>query len=289
MNLIKSVFCTPYKAILLVTIMINLLTYTMEPSKEMALFIHQAGIGSLVGATEVLINQPLIYGKNTIQQKKKPSMNPRVFYRGLGIGVACMAPTTAMQLASENALKKILPSTDIKIATIRALLAGAFSALASTPTELIVLHQQNSGHSAYKTATDLVSKSGFSILYRGALAKSSRDAIFCAGLLSIYPYLQEFLHKKSGNASLAALGAGICAGAITTAISHPFDTISTLIQADSNRQQNSMQTIVTLYKNNGYSGFFKGMVPRGTRVMLAIPLMNYVKTVYANLLIPSEK
>ena len=73
--------------------------------------------------------------------------------------------------------------------------------------------------------------------------------------------------------------AGVVAGGITAVVSHPFDTISTLMQSDYNKRLTSTmrQTVMKLYQEEGMYGFFKGVTPRGIRVVLAIPLMNKVK------------
>lgn len=239
-------------------------------------------IGSLTGIAEVCVDQPLIYIKNMLQQGNKISLSPRVLYRGFGVNIACMAPTTAVQFGIDGLLKKYMPGSDKGITTARAAIAGAASALVSTPTELVVLYQQNKGLNAIKTVSELVLHNGASGLYRGLCAKALRDSIFCMGLLSMYPACEQYIQKNCiNNRLVASVASGVIAGGVTAAISHPFDTISTVMQSHhgSYNRINFYKTVQALYKKDGTQGFFKGVGARAMRVALALALMNNVKTV----------
>lgn len=251
--------------------------HTKESYKDI---VTGVAIGGLTGVAEVIVNQPLIYFKNMFQQKKSISLKPQVLYRGLGVNVACMAPTTAIQFASEIMLQQVIPGGDFSEKTVRAFMAGVISALASTPTELIVLQQQNKNLSVHKTIQTLFETRSVPVLYRGITPKLLRDGIFCTGLLSLYPTVEHAIRTNiADNKIVGTVGSSLIAGGITTLISHSFDTISTLMQADYDKQSASTayKTAVNLYQKEGFGGFFKGAVPRGTRVVLAIPLMSNVK------------
>lgn len=237
-------------------------------------------IGSVAGMTEVLVDQPLIYCKNMLQQGQKISLDPRVLYRGFGVNISCMVPTTALQIAANSALEDIIPGIDTSTMMLRAFGAGALSALTSTPTELIVLQQQNAGTSTRVTIQNFIEQQGYGVLYRGVSPKALRDGVFCVGYLSLYPVLKNEIRATYIDSDpMAMLIAGMSAGVVTAVASHPFDTVATLMQADYARKQNvtMLQTASALYRQNGAKGFFKGVVPRGTRVAMAIPLMNEVQ------------
>ena len=215
-----------------------------------------------------------------LQQSKKVSLDPRILYRGFGVNVACMAPTTAIQISVNKTLEEKFARNDVLSTTLRAFAAGAISALASSPTELIVLTQQNEGKNAYKTIRGLISQEGLAVLSRGFVAKSLRDGGFGVGFLSMYPWLNNKIRNSViDNEPLALIGAGVIGGAGTAIATHPFDTISTRMQADYKQKniKSFRQAIKTIYITEGLPAFFKGVTPRGTRVALAIPLMHSVK------------
>src|SRR5436190_10183532 len=85
--------------------------------KQVALNI---AVGSIAGVAEVIVDQPLIYFKNMLQQGSKISLRPKVLYRGFGVNVACMAPTTAIQIAANKALKTICSGTNFLSTSLQA-------------------------------------------------------------------------------------------------------------------------------------------------------------------------
>src|SRR5581483_6510281 len=197
----------------MMTMMMYPVVVCMEQNKEIISYKDIAKnilVGSCTGVAEVIVNQPLIYFKNMLQQGKRISLNPKIAYRGLGVGVACMAPTTAVQFGVEKGLQNIFPGAETIPTTLRSVSAGAFSALVSSPTELIVLHQQNSGMHSWKTIRTLVGQEGICVLSRGMLAKSLRDSVFCTGLLSLYPMLEQKISADVvNNKPIATITAGV--------------------------------------------------------------------------------
>jgi hypothetical protein len=250
-----------------------------EPKNRLEQFGRDVVIGSLTGMGEVTINQPLICIKNTLQQRKPLSINPHILYRGFGVNVSCMAPTTALQIATNKALEEVIVGNDTGTMTMRAFTAGIFSALASSPTELVVIHQQNEGLNAYTTIQKLIQQKGLSVMGRGCIAKSLREGGFGIGLLAMYPSLKNNIYTRLNNESAAIIAAGIIAGTTTAIITHPFDTISTAMQVDYTKQHHTTmcKTAQHIYNMHGVNGFFRGVAPRGTRIGLAIPLMHFLQ------------
>ena len=72
------------------------------------------------------------------------------------------------------------------------------------------------------------------------------------------------------NTVIANSIAGVCAAVIT----HPFDTIKTIMQT---HNTSLTQTCAHIYSTGGATVFFKGLMPRGLRVILAINVMNNIK------------
>jgi Mitochondrial carrier protein. len=243
-------------------------------------FMHNVAIGSVTGVAEVMVNQPLMCIKNMLQQGKIISLRPRILYRGFGINATCIAPTTALLIATDKALEAIAPGADIKTSAARAFGAGFISTLASSPTELVILIQQNEGKSAYKTIKNLIDQKGIRVISRGMVSKSLREGGFGVGFLSMYPWLKNSIHHNLiDNEAIALPLAGVIAGAGTVVATHPFDTISTCMQADYKSEQvkTMRQATQRIYEQYGMRGFYKGVVPRGTRVAVAIPLMDEIQ------------
>ena len=250
--------------------------------------------GSVAGFAEGFTGVPFSYFKNMLQQGaewKHLSLDPRLFYRGFPVNAFCMVPTTALQVAVDKALETTMPSNDSVWAIMRALTAGAVSAVTSTPTEMLVLHQQNQGTSLAVTARELVARGSLSSLWRGGMPKAFRDAGFAAGFLALYPRVKEEVQAATGSDTAAAFGAAITAGTITAFVTHPFDTISTCMQADPDKQKVAgvLDAVGEAYKHGGLKGFYRGLIPRTTRVALALCVMGEVKEELSNLLNKTER
>ncbi|MDP3889292.1 MAG: MC/SLC25 family protein [bacterium] len=264
-------------------------------------FIRNLAIGSATGIVEVTVDQPLISIKNGLQQGKKAlgsaintaevadqckvvsfkrAFDPRVLYRGFGTNIAGMAPTVAVTIATNAALANLFTKKDTKTLTGMAALAGGISALVSTPIELFILHQGNTGKSAFSTVKQLVAESGVGVMARGITPKVGREGIFSAGFLVAYPWVEGQVRAHVTDNTVAVIGLStVIAGGCTAYVSHPLDTTSTVMQADPKKKlvTTTWQAAHFIYNKYDWKGFYKGVTPRTTRICLAIPLMHYVK------------
>jgi predicted Zn-ribbon and HTH transcriptional regulator len=243
-------------------------------------------VGSVTGIAEVTVNQPLVTIKNTIQQGKKLSLSPAQLYRGYGANVASMAPITAIQVAVNGVLRNHLSqggtrelSTSDKMTA--AFVAGTLSAAVSSPSELVVLHQQNYGKDMYSTVKEILASKGVKGMYRGVIPTACRDGGFTTGYLALSDVAKAQVASKVDNELLASLSGGIAAGLVASVVTHPFDTTKTYMQAKNVGMQDAAKSI---YAKDGWSGFFKGLIPRSTRVGLAVALMSYVSTKLSNVI-----
>ncbi len=264
-----------------------------QASPRASSFIKNVLIGSAAGIAEVLVNQPTVFVKNLLQQQREVikhegilnvlknvvKKSPAQFYRGLGVNMACMVPTTAAQISISEKLKWVLPGEDMPTSFGRNAIAGGLSALTCNTSELIIVNQQNWKTNAWKTAQRLHRDNGSLVCMRGFMAKALRDSFFCAGFLTAYPMAKECFQKKTGNSIVATLLATASVGPATAAVSHPFDTISTRMQGDPSKKsiQGFIDAAKTVYRGGGSKAFFSGLTPRTARVIVAIPLMTMVK------------
>jgi hypothetical protein len=218
--------------------------------------------------------------KERFQMLGKLVSSPRELYRGFGVNAGCMGPVTAIQIATNEGLKKVIAGEDVVSSSFRGFLSGFASGLACNSVELVIVQQGILKKDAREVVQILMEKGGYPIFARGVVPKMFRDAGFGVGFLSTYPWLEEHIRASTGSDALATAGATLGAGLGTTVVTHPFDTISTRMQADSTGEKiKGMKDIFKqVCKENNFKGLYAGVVPRGTRVGLAIVVMNKTKS-----------
>lgn len=283
---------------------------TQETAQQpQATFMHNLIRGACAGALEVVVNNPLIVLKNQLilAAKDKGSQatvaaiigmaeaaRPGVFmhrfgqsvqkyYKGCGTGIASMAPITAFQNGVALFLTEHLGSNPtIEQKTLAAFIAGFSSALLSSPADLLVLQR---GISEFKHERLLQTWNrvlgvgglrGMARLYRGFTGTALRDGVFTAGYKTGGALLQPYNPIHTGNQWWDTVLCNALAGVIAAAISQPVDVITARMKSDlsKNTYKNTLQTAQLLMEKEGPSALFKGLVPRGSRIFLAIPLLS---------------
>jgi hypothetical protein len=272
-------------------------TSILEKRNNKYSFYKTIFIGGVAGLTELVLGQPLQFVKNSFQQKKQKKnftsyneLFKEVFkflrqqplsqyYRGICINGISMVPTTAAQISLSEFFKESVTGQGLVISGLRNGAAGVVATLIANPIELIIITQQNNKINPWKAIYNLYQKSGVIGYGRGFFPKAIRDAIFCAGFLTAYPEFTKYFQEKTNNTFLAMLLAILFVGPITAAISHPADTVSTIMQADSfaDNQKKLVATVKFLHNQGDYKIFFLGLAPRTLRLGLAIIVMSLVK------------
>jgi hypothetical protein len=235
--------------------------------------------GTATGICEVSVNQPLITLKNMLQcNKGLRGLRLSSLYRGYITNVASMGPITAAQEMVKGLLSRGVSQSGPWLDMGTSFVAGAASAVISAPSELLILQQQlqlqKKGLSS--TAQWLLHTYGYRKFFTGVIPTAMRDGIFTVGYQSLAPLSSKMLGVSTGSPFVDTTIGGLPAGLLATIVSHPFDTIKTLLQAAPG--QNLLDKFAMLKKQQGIAALYKGVVPRGTRIMLAIPLMSYVRS-----------
>ncbi len=263
-----------------------------------------AGAGA--GCIEVIVDQPLITIKNLLQLPKEKrqqiELNRKTLlptlYRGLGANLAGMGPATALQIGFETALKGWIKGNDLEAQLLRASTAGAFSAVAATPIELVIVQQQLMKCSAATAIKTIARNGGLSSFYRAGLLVAAREGLWTPAYFTVYPIIaqmveataQPLVAKVTDEASVSktagAVGGGIVTGVLVAVLTHPFDTIKTVLQADYTKAElkgavDAVKAICSevdekTKEPGGMLNLWKGVKPRATRAAIAIPLMMYV-------------
>ncbi|ETO60995.1 hypothetical protein F444_20921, partial [Phytophthora nicotianae P1976] len=267
------------------------LPYTMSERAERLSGLQNGAVGSIAGMIEVMLQQPTVAIKNAVQQGRPIPWSVPALYRGVGVSLASIAPVSAIQFAVNGRLLRGLtdptsaPSDQTKV--LCGTLSGVASAVLSAPAELVMTLQQNNGKSFGATVKEVAQQHGVVRLLRGFSATAVRDAVWCAGYLALGPVFTREMHilspatfgdvntaTKSQKASASIAGC-VTAGLITVAATQPVDTIKTVMQGEamvlpSGRIPSTLATACRIYREGGLARFYRGIVPRGCRLVGAV-------------------
>lgn len=238
-------------------------------------------VGTAAGVIEVAVDQPLVTLKNSLQTGGKTPLSGRALYAGFSANACGMALVTAVQTSVNATLKgwfsKGQPALSDEQKFLSATVAGATSALAACPSELIMLQHSEKVKAAlqqklpkpsyHATLADAVGQVGISGLYRGLAPTAGRDAGFTVAYAAGAPYLKERLKPYLGEWA-ATLVSGCSAGVIGALVTHPLDTLKTW------RQSGSSAPLWKVNIKNTLEAAYKGFTPRATRVVMAVVLLS---------------
>eukprot|EP00892_Ulva_mutabilis_P000281 jgi/Ulvmu1/10253/UM060_0054.1 len=255
----------------------------------------QAFIGAMSGTVEVMLMQPTIAIKNAVQEGRPISWYPVHMYRGLGMNIVSMAPITASAFGSNflyNSLHGAITGRDTMKQherLVTGFMAGATSAAAANPTELVVIRQQQTGMPMMGAIRELIHKQGFRSFGVGIYATMAREGIYAACWMEGPRLVTELLEDSPTIQSLPQgslhIISGIAAGVAGSTLSHPFDTIKVRMQAFVDREHpsharyNSLsKATASILREDGAAAFFHGLAPRAFRITCAVFILTYCRT-----------
>ena len=233
-----------------------------------------AGIGLVVGSTEAYVNHPLWALKTRMQAGYHFTLNPRVLYRGVVSHATSSVPLDALQISVSRFVMERFFSAETPIEKKRivgGLVGGCSAALISCPAELIMTYQQN--NMDFRSAVAKITQLGrLQNLYRGFLPTIGRESLFCCGFFSGVPLIKQKLVDLGHSELVSTFVSGILCGIGTAIISHPFDTIKTVVQA-SEEKKSGRAIAVEIFHKQGWSGYFTGLTMRLARVTSAVLIL----------------
>lgn len=235
--------------------------------------------GSVAGVLEVAVDQPLVTIKNDLQRGKQPSFRPAHLYRGFGVNAGSMMPITAMQMGAFELFKHGLQDENRQNLSdskklFAATGAGALSAAASGPSELLMVQQQKNKATLRKTFSGVKKNYGTRVFARGMTSAAFRDGGFTGGYLAGGPALSNKFADAGLSEPLATVAGGACAGLVAAGVTHPADTIKTKLQADLAKE--FYKNAWDVYTKEDMRTLYAGFTPRATRVVMATTVMGAV-------------
>jgi hypothetical protein len=258
--------------------------------------------GGMLGGGVITACNPLIYLTNMAMSKTRPQL--KYFFSGVAINSLNVIPQTAVQMTiSRYALNWLYPDQNQNkppfiITMFIAALAGASSAVATTPGELLVQQcQQLSGKnpSVKKNAwgremdlykhivTQTFSAGGFKRFTAGMAAVGAREATWAMTYMALAPACIEWYNKRNENTVWYVIlwndikGAGT-AGAIGGVVTSPFQYMRVQKQIHV-LDPNPLRSYFWIIQTAGVKGMFTGVHYRAFTVSVACILMTLGKNI----------
>lgn len=212
------------------------------------------------------------------------SLYPRHIYKGVGVNAGSMAPITAIQNMIADQGKKWLEDTNQgQLTDAQQLMppvgAGAIAAFVATPSECLPNYMQQvatDGHRHLSTQIalqEIGTKYGMRYLWRGILATMIRDGLFTAGYKTVPYIVAKPVSLLIDNKPTAHMITLIAAGLVTAIATQPAHVIARYMQ-NNHTMRSSLHTGIDIVKHYGVRGLWSGGMPRGGRIMVAIPVLS---------------
>lgn len=259
--------------------------YTSDKATQRPLTTAEAALaGTVAGCAELTIGNPLNNTKVRLQQQLAPTINPRILYKNSILTAMCLGPTTMIQGACNQALndkvfdgKPCLPSAAI---------SGAFSGLIATPMDAIAQYRLTMETSIVKSALQAP-------IAKGIFATATRETMWSSGVFFIRPAFKPIIQEHIDNELTAKILSGAAVGTGVAVISHPSDTIATVLRQSAIQNKmspemlkkqknilppmrNELDTIRYIQQTQGAKGFYPGALTRATRAGIAIIVIGEV-------------
>ncbi|XP_055640490.1 putative tricarboxylate transport protein, mitochondrial [Toxorhynchites rutilus septentrionalis] len=266
--------------------------------------------GGITGGIEICITFPTEYVKTQLQLDekgatkqysgigdcvKKTVKNHGFFglYRGLSVLLYGSIPKSAVRFGAFETFKGQLLEPNGQLSTSGKLLAGlgagvAEAILAVTPMETVkvkFINDQRSANPKFKGFFHgvgmIVRQEGVSGVYKGLTATIMKQGSNQAIRFYVMESLKELYKGNDQSKPVPKLivGAfGAVAGAASVFGNTPIDVVKTRMQGlEAAKYKNTVDCAVRIWKNEGPAAFYKGTVPRLSRVCLdvAITFMIY--------------
>uniref|UniRef100_A0AC35U311 Tricarboxylate transport protein, mitochondrial n=1 Tax=Rhabditophanes sp. KR3021 TaxID=114890 RepID=A0AC35U311_9BILA len=260
-------------------------------------------IGGLTGAIEICITYPTEYVKTQLQLDERSAV-PKYkgpidcakqtvkahgaggLYRGLSVLLYGSIPKSSFRFGTFEYLKGKVADEKGNLTPLQRLYCGLGAGVseaifAVTPMETVkvkFIHDRTLANPKYKGfahgVSSIVKQEGFRGLYQGVSAtivkQGSNQAIRFFVMETLKDWYREGDNTKSISKPLVGL-MGMVAGGCSVYANTPVDTVKTRMQGlEAKKYKNTIDCAVQIWKNEGFFAFYKGTVPRLSRVCLDV-------------------
>ncbi|KAE8646664.1 S-adenosylmethionine carrier 1, chloroplastic/mitochondrial [Cucumis sativus] len=240
-------------------------------------FVRSLYEGAIAGGAASFVVEAALYPIDTIKTRLQAvhgggKVALKGLYSGLAGNLVGMLPATAIFVGiyepTKQTLLNSLPENLNALAHLTAgVVGGVASSIIRVPTEVVKQRMQTSHFASASNAVQvIVSREGFKGLYAGYGSFLLRDLPFDAIQFCIYEQLRigyKLAAQRDPNDPENAI-IGAFSGAVTGAITTPFDVIKTrlMVQGSNGQYQGIRDCCRTIMKEEGARAFLKGMGPR---------------------------
>ncbi|XP_052270832.1 putative tricarboxylate transport protein, mitochondrial isoform X2 [Dreissena polymorpha] len=260
--------------------------------------------GGVTGAIEILITFPTEYVKTQLQLDErlgkarkysgpincvKVTVNEfgvRGLYRGLSVLLYGSIPKSAVRFGTFEELKRHSVDENGNLTPGRRVLCGlgagiAEAILAVTPMETVkvkFINDQTSAKPHFKGffhgVREIIRAEGFRGVYQGVVPTIMKQGSNQAIRFYVMETLKHWYRGEDHNKKVPTLvvGAfGVIAGACSVYGNTPIDVVKTRLQGlDAHKYKGTIDCAIKIFKNEGPRAFYKGTVPRLSRVCLDV-------------------
>ncbi|XP_019360345.1 PREDICTED: S-adenosylmethionine mitochondrial carrier protein [Gavialis gangeticus] len=238
--------------------------------------------GGIAGVCVDLILFPLDTIKTRLQSPQgfKKAGGFRGIYAGVPSAAIGSFPNAAAFFATYEYMKYALHSDSSQyLAPVTHMVAASFgevvACLIRVPSEVVKQRAQVSpSSSTFQVLSNTLYQEGIRGLYRGYKSTVLREIPFSLVQFPIWESLKDLWSWKQGHVvdSWQSAVCGAFAGGFAAAVTTPLDVAKTRIMlakaGSSNAKGNVLSALYEVWKKNGVSGLFAGVIPRMTAISL---------------------
>ncbi|XP_064171429.1 mitochondrial glycine transporter B-like [Anguilla rostrata] len=248
--------------------------------------------GSLSGTCSTLLFQPLDLVKTRLQTLQKGrSPGSRVGMVTMFLSVVRTEKLQGLWKGVSPSFARCIPGVGIYFSTFYSLKQHFFLERAPSAWEAVLLGagartvagvcmlpvtviktRFESGRYNYSTVLgalrSVCSTEGPRALFSGLTATLLRDAPFSGIYVMFYTQTKRALPPEvtsSLYAPLGNFGCGVLAGVLASVVTQPADVVKTHVQVSPEQYKRTRDAVRFIYAEHGFSGFFRGAVPRSLR------------------------
>ncbi|KAG9051696.1 S-adenosylmethionine transporter [Tulasnella sp. UAMH 9824] len=243
-------------------------------------FVQSLVAGACAGTAVDLLFYPLDTLKTRLQSSQGfvKAGGLKGVYRGVGSVLIGSAPGAAAFFTTYDFLKKTLPQPLEHPSPLNHVVAAStgevVACLIRVPVEVVKQRTQTASYGLEASSLDafrrVLATDGVRGLYRGFGTTVAREIPFTSIQFPLYEYLKFKLSQSLGRRPLEAYEAAACgsfAGGVAAALTTPLDVLKTRVMLDlrldpSKPSLSPLTRLAHIYKNEGLSALFAGVVPR---------------------------